>query len=151
MPDVLLSGLAPQVGAGGLLAVFILALVTGRLITRSSHQDRIADKDAQIAYLHAALDKRDEQVRKLLEGQELSVRATGGSESQGETPDKAAGGEAVAVVAPPPRRRVDGAARRPGATGDDQRRRREGRPRDGPRRAGATRKQPRPVRDAASA
>jgi len=74
MPDVLLSGLAPQVGAGGLLAVFILALVTGRLITRSSHQDRISDKDAQIAYLQAALDKRDEQVRKLLEGQELSVR-----------------------------------------------------------------------------
>ena len=72
--DVVFADLIAKFGPSGLLAAFMIALITGRLITLSWHRERIADKDAQIAYLRATLDKRDEQFNRLLEGQQVTVR-----------------------------------------------------------------------------
>lgn len=57
----------------GVSGIVVLAVLLGRLIPRWFHIQRVTDKDAQIAYLQAALDKRDEQVDKLIEGQSHTV------------------------------------------------------------------------------
>ncbi|MFG1776604.1 hypothetical protein ACGFIG_09265 [Micromonospora sp. NPDC049048] len=71
-------------GTGGPVGVllFVVGLVlTGRLIARSVHEDRIKDKDDQIANLRQTLTVRDEQVRvrdeqttKLLAQSDLTVQ-----------------------------------------------------------------------------
>lgn len=71
-------------GTGGPVGVllFVVALVlTGRLIARSVHEDRVGDKNAQIASLQKTLEVRDEQVRvrdeqttKLLAQSDLTVQ-----------------------------------------------------------------------------
>lgn len=71
-------------GTGGPVGVllFVVGLVlTGRLIARSVHEDRIKDKDDQISHLRATLAVRDEQVRvrdeqvsKLLPNTDLTVQ-----------------------------------------------------------------------------
>lgn len=53
----------------GVSGIVVLAVLLGRLIPRWVHVQRVTDKDLQIAYLQAALDKRDEQVAKLIDGQ----------------------------------------------------------------------------------
>ena len=57
----------------GVSGATVLAVLLGLLIPRWVHSQRIADKDAQIAYLQAALDKRDEQADKLIEGQQHTI------------------------------------------------------------------------------
>lgn len=61
--------------------VFVLLMAFGRLIARSVHEDRIKDKDDQIASLRETLTVRDEQVRvrdeqttKLLAQSDLTVQ-----------------------------------------------------------------------------
>jgi hypothetical protein len=71
-------------GTGGPVGIllFVVGLVlTGRLIARSVHEDRIKDKDDQIASLRSTLTVRDEQVRvrdeqttKLLAQSDLTVQ-----------------------------------------------------------------------------
>ncbi|MFI1197684.1 hypothetical protein ACH4T9_31110 [Micromonospora sp. NPDC020750] len=71
-------------GTGGPVSIllFVVGLVlTGRLIARSVHEDRIKDKDDQIASLRSTLTVRDEQVRvrdeqttKLLAQSDLTVQ-----------------------------------------------------------------------------
>lgn len=57
----------------GVSGIVVLAVLLGRLIPRWVHVQRVTDKDTQIAYLQAALDKRDEQVDKLIDGQAQTV------------------------------------------------------------------------------
>lgn len=57
----------------GPVGAVVLAVLTGLLIPRWTHKERMNDKDAQIRYLQAALDKRDEQVGRLLDQGETSV------------------------------------------------------------------------------
>lgn len=57
----------------GVSGAVVLAVLLGWLIPRWVHVQRTSDKDAQIAYLQAALDRRDEQVDKLIEGQSHTV------------------------------------------------------------------------------
>lgn len=45
------------------VALIVLAVVAGRLVPRSVHEDRVRDKTDQIAYLQETLRVRDEQVR----------------------------------------------------------------------------------------
>lgn len=57
--------LTPSLGATGLLAAFVIAILTGRLLPKSSVEERLADKDKQIdtwrtAY-ERALEVQDEQ------------------------------------------------------------------------------------------
>lgn len=68
-------------GPVGLIAVVVALVLTGRLMTRAVHEDRIRDKDDQIAHLRATLAVRDEQVRvrdeqvsKLLPNTDLTVQ-----------------------------------------------------------------------------
>jgi hypothetical protein len=56
--------LTPSLGAGGLLAVVIYMIFTGRLVPRSQVDDMRADKDRQIDLWKAAYDKA-------IEGQEV--------------------------------------------------------------------------------
>lgn len=72
--ELVIADLIGKFGLGGIALASMIALVTGRLITISWHRERIADKDKQIDYLQATLDKRDEQFNRLLEGQQLTVR-----------------------------------------------------------------------------
>lgn len=77
IPPALLGTGGP---VGVLLFVAVLVL-TGRLIARSVHEDRVKDKDDQIANLRQTLTVRDEQVRvrdeqttKLLAQSDLTVQ-----------------------------------------------------------------------------
>lgn len=59
--------LTPSLGATGLLAAFVIAILTGRLLPKASVEERLADKDKQIdtwrtAY-ERALEVQDEQRR----------------------------------------------------------------------------------------
>lgn len=57
----------------GVSGAVVLAVLVGLLIPRWVHVQRVKDKDDQIVHLRTALDKRDEQVSKLLEGQTQTV------------------------------------------------------------------------------
>lgn len=72
--EMVIADLVAKFGPAGIAVAFVLALITGRLITLPWHRERVSDKDAQIRYLQATLDKRDEQFNRLLEGQQLTVR-----------------------------------------------------------------------------
>jgi hypothetical protein len=49
--------LTPSIGAGGLLAVVVFMVLTGKLVPRSQVDDLRADKDRQIDVWKAAYDK----------------------------------------------------------------------------------------------
>lgn len=63
-----------EVGATALVSFTVLLILLGGLIPRWSHKERMTDKDRQIAALQAALDKRDEQVDKLLENDNIVIQ-----------------------------------------------------------------------------
>ena len=63
MLDGISADLLGRLGPVGLLSLVVLLVLTGRLITRPSHEDRIRDKNEQIGYLQQTLAVRDEQVR----------------------------------------------------------------------------------------
>lgn len=63
IPPSIFSG----VGSAALVGFIVVQVLTGALIPRWVHSERVRDKDTQITYLIAALDKRDEQVAALLE------------------------------------------------------------------------------------
>lgn len=75
---------AALIGTGGpvsILVLVVLLILTGKLITRATHEDRVRDKDQQIAYLQQTLATRDEQVRvrdeqvgRLLQQSDLTVQ-----------------------------------------------------------------------------
>lgn len=62
-----------EVGATALVSFIVLLILLGGLIPRWMHKERMTDKDRQIAALQAALDKRDEQVDKLLGSNNLII------------------------------------------------------------------------------
>jgi hypothetical protein len=68
-----LTGLG-DLGPVGVLTLVVLMILFGLLVPRWQHNQRIADKDKVNETLQKALDKRDEQVDKLIEGQELMAR-----------------------------------------------------------------------------
>ncbi len=57
----------------GVAGAVVIAVSLGLLIPRWVHTQRVKDKDLQIGYLQTALDKRDEQVDKLIEGQTQTI------------------------------------------------------------------------------
>ncbi|MGA3562617.1 hypothetical protein [Melissospora conviva] len=74
------AGLVGTGGAAGILAVAVWLILTGRLIPRTTHEDRIGDKDKQIAWLleenaakSAEAKIRTEQVNKLMSNSDLSL------------------------------------------------------------------------------
>lgn len=73
MFDGIPAALLKDVGATALVSFSVLLVLLGGLIPRWMHKERIADKDRQISYLQAALDLRDEQVDKLLTGNNLII------------------------------------------------------------------------------
>lgn len=75
------ADLIAAAGPVGLLSIAVLLVFLGRLIPRSQHQERIADKDKQIERLDRALETeiergrvRDDQFAELLEHSRLSVQ-----------------------------------------------------------------------------
>jgi hypothetical protein len=71
-----------DVGPWGIVAIFVLCLGAGWLIPRWSHKERIADlkeqlkeKGETIAFLQAALEKRDAQVTQLADNNQIAVNA----------------------------------------------------------------------------
>lgn len=74
----MLEGITPALlgdwGAKGLVSLIVLLVLLGILVPRWIHKERVNDKDQQIKYLQAALDKRDEQVDSLLDGHNLVVQ-----------------------------------------------------------------------------
>lgn len=58
--------LAGQLGPSGLLAGYILAQMTGRLISRTVHLDRVNDLKATIKALEATLAERERQISILM-------------------------------------------------------------------------------------
>lgn len=64
-----------EIGPMGVVTIFVFLIGFGYLLPRWIHVERIKDKDDQITYLRAILDKRDEQLVKVLENNELAARA----------------------------------------------------------------------------
>lgn len=62
-----------DVGATALVSFSVLLVLLGGLIPRWQHKERIADKDRQIAAQQAALDKRDEQLERLIENDGIVI------------------------------------------------------------------------------
>ncbi|MEW2442777.1 hypothetical protein GA0070622_1178 [Micromonospora sediminicola] len=80
MPDIP-AALLSSGGPVGVLLFVVALVLTGRLVPRTVHEDRVRDKDDQIAHLRATLAVRDEQVRvrdeqvqKLLPNTDLTVQ-----------------------------------------------------------------------------
>lgn len=63
MPDLPIAELAAKGGPVGLLSLVVVLILLGRLLPRSVHEDRVRDKDEQIASLKATLVTRDEELR----------------------------------------------------------------------------------------
>jgi len=61
-------------GPTTLLAAFVMLVFLGGLIPRWMHNQRIKDKDEQIASLKAALDWRDSQFERLFASSELTIK-----------------------------------------------------------------------------
>ena len=70
IPAALLNG----VGVLTLLGWLFWMLATGRLVTRREHENRIADKDSQIAMWRATSETKDAQNAELMEHSRLSVQ-----------------------------------------------------------------------------
>ena len=75
------AGLLTAGGPTGVLVFVVLLVLTGRLIPRAQHEDRVRDKDTQIANLAETVKVKDEQIRvrdeqvtKLLPNTDLTVR-----------------------------------------------------------------------------
>lgn len=71
-----------DLGLRGLVTLGLLLIAFGKLIPRSVHADRVADKDAQIAeknarisFLEAALEKRDAQLSEQINNNKIAVSA----------------------------------------------------------------------------
>lgn len=80
MPEIppALIGTGGPVGA---LLLVVALILTGRLVSRAVHEDRIRDKDVQVDYLRATIAARDEELRvrgqqvdKLLTQSDLTVQ-----------------------------------------------------------------------------
>lgn len=73
----------------GVSGAVVLAVLLGLLIPRWVHVQRVKDKDDQILHLRAALDRRDEQVDKLVSQQAQTnhiledIKATADRRSRG--------------------------------------------------------------------
>ena len=63
-----------QLGPWGLVAMFCGFIAIGWLVPRWLHSQRVGDKQEQIDYLRKSLEKRDEQVDRLVEQGEVTVR-----------------------------------------------------------------------------
>jgi hypothetical protein len=59
-----------SLGAGSILAIFVLLIMRGGLIPRQTHEDRMRDKDAQIEYWRTA------HGREVNRGDELASQVT---------------------------------------------------------------------------
>lgn len=49
--------LTPSLGAAGLLSAVVIMILTGRLLPKSSVEERLADKDRQIETWHRAYER----------------------------------------------------------------------------------------------
>lgn len=61
------------VSATAFVSLIVLLVLFGYLVPRWLHNERMKDKDKQIDFLTSALDKRDDQVDKLLTQGQLIV------------------------------------------------------------------------------
>lgn len=61
-------------GAPALVTMFVVAICVGALIPRPTHNKIVREKDETIHYLRAALDRRDDQTKKLVEASEVTIR-----------------------------------------------------------------------------
>lgn len=80
MPDIP-SALLAKGGPIGIIVFVVLLVLSGRLMTRSAHEDRVGDLKERIVSLEGTLTVRDEQVRvrdeqttKLLTQSDLTVQ-----------------------------------------------------------------------------
>lgn len=55
-----------QLGPSGLLAGFVVLLMTGRLVSRTVHLDRVNDLKAAIAALEATVAEQKQQISALM-------------------------------------------------------------------------------------
>lgn len=62
------------IGPWGLVTIFVLLIAFGFLIPRWTHKERIHDKEREITLLRASLAKRDEQVDRLIEQHDKTLR-----------------------------------------------------------------------------
>lgn len=63
-----------NLGPWGLVSVFVMLVMFGQLVPRWIHTQRVEDRDKEIDVLRRMIDKRDEQVNKLIEQNELMVK-----------------------------------------------------------------------------
>lgn len=59
--------------ATAFVSLIVLLVLFGYLVPRWLHNERVNDKASQVSYLQTALDRRDDQVDKLLEQGELII------------------------------------------------------------------------------
>lgn len=71
MPEIPPALINPG-GPIGLLLFVVGLVLTGRLVSRGVHEDRIRDKDQQITRLEKTLDARDETIR--VQNERMAVR-----------------------------------------------------------------------------
>lgn len=63
-----------EIGPWGLASVFVMLVMTGLLIPRWTHLQRVGDRDKQIELLQKALDKRDVQVDLLIQQNNVTIK-----------------------------------------------------------------------------
>lgn len=73
-----------ELSAAAIAGLAIMLVLLGGLIPRWMHKERVSDKDRQISYLQAALDKRDEQVDRLVEKDQTVIQLLEGLKAEAE-------------------------------------------------------------------
>lgn len=63
-----------QVGPWGIVTIVVLCIIIGLLIPRWTHNQRIKDKNEIITLQKETIAKRDEQVDRLIEQNDLMIR-----------------------------------------------------------------------------
>lgn len=64
----------PTLGAGGLVVLFVIAILRGWLVPKATMDARIADKDAIIAAHARTIDEQEKQLDALLPTAEVTRR-----------------------------------------------------------------------------
>lgn len=85
----MIEGLSVEVwtrlGVGGLLTLVVVLILTGRLVPRSTVDRTDRQNEQRMAELREALDKREQQIDRMLPGYEVTVQLLRSIKSKAES------------------------------------------------------------------
>lgn len=63
-----------EVGPWGLVSIFVVMVLTGLLVPRWTHNQRVNDRDKQIDLLTKTIEKRDVQIETMIQQHNIVIK-----------------------------------------------------------------------------